>query len=807
MKMMSRSLFFMLLLMVATRLAAQPLDEVPVHMMIETAEASLMIPDYYTALEWYENAYKETRDPDIAYKIAGLNIKIRDYIRAEKWLEKLVEKDQGEKYPFAVFEYAQVLKINGKYQESIDAFNFYAGLNNVPDSLLTLADNEVAGIQLAAKSKAPIDLVVENAGKTVNYSYTDASPWLGSDGNLYYSSMRTRELVVLDGKEGDYYLKIYTAEPGTEGDWKTPKPLDNKINREGYHTGNPSISPEGSRLFFTRSVLTGNELSESKIFMSVSKGQNWSAPVELAGVNGNYIATHPAAGYLFGKEVLFFSSNMPGGYGGYDIYYSERINDETYTKPVNLGAEVNSAGDEVTPFFLSNKLYFSSTGHPGMGCFDIFRSAWDGEHWGKAENLGAGYNSSYDDVSFSVNEEGKVGFLVSNRPDAEAKSLKSKTCCDDIYQFHIREVVVTLITSVYDGTTPLMGAKVTLFEMNQGKPGKSEQRVENDINDFQFALDKDKAYKVLVERDGYAPAEFELNTVGIAPNSPPIKRTAKLAKKPADNTATQTVTINEPIRLNNIYYDFDDDKILPDAEKDLNFLLDLMKKYPDMVIELSSHTDAQGNDAYNMKLSQRRAQSAKNWLVSHGIKSDRIEAVGYGETQILNDCVNGIDCTDDMHRVNRRTEFKIISGPTTIEVNKSDIGDQKKNTQPTKVLEPSKGTVPVSEPKIEMRFDKKLIDLGAVKKGEKREMTIGFMNTGNQPVEIELVSSCECTTLDWPQFKVFKPGEKGSIHAIFDSSEKEIGETTDIEIILKQTDPKTNNPIVYKVQYKFELVK
>src|SRR5678816_449117 len=129
-------------------LKAQPLKEVPYHMMIETAEASLEIPDYYTALEWYENAYKEQKDPDVALKIAELQIKIRDFLRAEKWLEKIVEKDQGEKYPIAVYEYARVLKINGKYEEAVDAFNHFAGLS-VPDSLLELADNEVAGIQLA----------------------------------------------------------------------------------------------------------------------------------------------------------------------------------------------------------------------------------------------------------------------------------------------------------------------------------------------------------------------------------------------------------------------------------------------------------------------------------------------------------------------------------------------------------------------------------------------------------------------------------------------------------------------------------
>src|SRR6187551_3584343 len=183
---MSRSIFYILLMAVATSMSAQPLDEVPVYMMIETAEASLAIPDYYTALEWYENAYKETRDPEIANKIATLQIKLRDYLKAERWLEKIVEKDQGVNYPYTVFQYAQVLKVLGKYQESIDAFNFYAGLT-ASDSLLALADNEVAGIQLAVKSKPPIDLVVANAGKNVNYSYTDAAPWLDAEGNLYYA--------------------------------------------------------------------------------------------------------------------------------------------------------------------------------------------------------------------------------------------------------------------------------------------------------------------------------------------------------------------------------------------------------------------------------------------------------------------------------------------------------------------------------------------------------------------------------------------------------------------------------------------
>ena len=799
----SRAFFFMLTLVLGSRLAAQPLDEVPVYMMIETAEASMAIPDYYTALEWYENAYKETRDPEIAVKIAALQIRLRDFVRAERWLEKIVEKDQGVKYPETVFQYAQVLKINGNYQGAIDAFNHYAGLV-ANDSLLALADNEVAGIQLAMQSKPPIDLVVKNAGKSVNSAYTDSAPFIGSDGKLYFSSFRRKELIVLDGKEGDYWFKVYTAEPEDDGEWDTAKPLGDKVNREGYHTGNPSLSPDGSKLFFTRSILTGNELTESRIYMSPNKGESWGPAEDLTGVNGNYIAKQPSPGVLFGKEVLFFSSNMLGGFGGFDLYYADRISENTYDIPVNLGATINSPLDEETPFYISNKLYFSSAGHPGLGGYDIFRSEWNGQDWGKVENLGAGYNSSYDDLFFTVNEEGKLGFLVSNRPDEESRSVKSKTCCDDIYQFHIRDIVIDLVAGVYDGNLPLPGAKVTVFEVERGKTGKSETQTNAKNHESQFGLDKDKAYKVLVEKEGYAPAEFEFNTVGIIKNTT-IPRTIKLAKK-ADE-GLETVTINEKIRLNNIYYDFDDDKILADAEKDLTFLLGLMKQYPDMVIELSSHTDSRGNDDYNERLSQRRAQSAKNWLVSHGIKENRIEAVGYGENQILNDCINGIDCTEDEHRINRRTEFKILSGPTTIEVKKSDLGDQKKKELNSVAIVAAKGTVPVSDPKIELTFDKKTVDLGTVRKGDKKEMNFQFTNTGNQPIEIELVTSCECTTLEYPQFKVFKPGEKGMIHAVFNSAEKEISETTDIEIILKQEDPKTKNPIVYILQYKFALVK
>ena len=191
-------------------------------------------------------------------------------------------------------------------------------------------------------------------------------------------------------------------------------------------------------------------------------------------------------------------------------------------------------------------------------------------------------------------------------------------------------------------------------------------------NEFQFLLGSDYKYKAIITADGYYPDSIEFNTAGILDNYT-VNKTITLQPIPPEpevTETTETVTINQPIRLNNIYYDFDDDKILPDAEQDLNTLHDLLIEYPDMIIELSSHTDSQGRGSYNEDLSQRRAESATDWLLDKGIDKKRIKPVGYGESVILNKCKNGVKCTDDEHRENRRTEFKIIAGPQTIEIKK-----------------------------------------------------------------------------------------------------------------------------------------
>ncbi|MBL0100855.1 MAG: OmpA family protein [Saprospiraceae bacterium] len=210
---------------------------------------------------------------------------------------------------------------------------------------------------------------------------------------------------------------------------------------------------------------------------------------------------------------------------------------------------------------------------------------------------------------------------------------------------------------------PLEGANVELLEGNKKTSIDSKSNFLS--NDFTFLLDADKTYKAYITREGYYPDSVSFNTNGIFDDYT-VSKTVVLKPKP--EAPKRTVSRNEPIALKSIYFDFNDDKILPDAEKDLAYLKSLMDQYPDMVIELSSHTDSRGDNEFNKKLSQRRANSTKNWLVEEGIASARIKAVGYGETKLLNKCKDRVKCSEEEHQLNRRSEFKIIAGPQTIEI-------------------------------------------------------------------------------------------------------------------------------------------
>lgn len=653
---------------------AQPLNRSTPEANKKSAEEAEASNNPYAALEFYEKAFDDTKDRAIAAKIAMMNYELRDYEKAEKGFSRLVLRDRKGEFTALKYYYAMCLKHNGKYQEAIDAFTqFIAETQDQP--MIAAAKREMAGCELGRKAKQPDNLLVSNLGKKANGPQTESSPSY-SGGDLYYATLQSKEVITLDGKEGDWYAKIVTSSK-SGAEYGEPAALGTQINREGWHQGNVSISPDGKTMYFTRVQLNNNVIGESKIYYALKGTDGWGAAKEVTGVNGEFIAKHPNEGELFGERVLFFVASLPGGKGGFDVYYAPKKTDGVFGLPVNLGEVINTAGDEASPFYRDGKLYFSSNGRASIGGMDVYESQWNGSVWSEPKMMPLGVNSSVDDLYYTQTADGMSGFVVSNRPGPN--NLKSKTCCDDIYAWEIERIKVELAAKTMrlkrkseKENQPLPGCTLSVFDVTSKTPASVDEKTNADANDFDFTLLPDKSYMLVAVREGYQNDTVRFNTTG-------IKKTTKIDKKLTLRLVKKTntggvdsivVSTNEPIRLNNIYYDFDDDKILADAEPDLTMIVGLMQQYPDMKIELSSHTDSQGKDTYNENLSQRRADSAKKWVVAKGIAPERIVPKGYGEQVILNGCTNGVKCSDDEHRFNRRTEFKIIEGPTEITIKK-----------------------------------------------------------------------------------------------------------------------------------------
>lgn len=665
-------LIFLVLLIRAATLTAQPLNRSTPDAMLKSAQEAEATGNPYAALEYYEDLYKDTKNKDYNVKVALLNYQLRDYARAERLLSRIVLRDRKNEYTELKYWYAMTLKHNGSYADAEDMFNLYLAEGTDPEKIAS-SKLEIAGCKLGRKARQPENLMVNNLGKKANSPQTEASPSY-SGGELYFSSMASKEVITLDGKEGDWFAKIYSAAPAGQssqsGEYGAPVPMGTQINREDWHQGNVSITADGTTMYFTRVQMENNYVKESRIFFSRKGSDGWGAANEVAGVNGDYVAKHPCEGELFGEKVLFFVANIPGGEGGFDIYYAPKKSEGVFGLPVNLGKVINTAGEEASPFYQDGKLYFSSNGHPSLGGLDVFESQWNGSVWSAPVPLPLGINSSLDDQYYTRSPDGMSGFLVSNRPGPN--NLKSKTCCDDIYAWEIERIKVDLMVTTFrlrrkgeKTNPPLEGCKVQVVDVSDKDPLNIDTKTNSAANDFSFTLLPDRSYVVIAEREGYQPDTVAFNTTGVKKSTSVDKKLTLRLKKPPK---PRVIKRDEPIRLSQIYYDFDKADILPDAEKDLQFLVDLMNQYPDMKIELSSHTDAQGKDDYNEKLSQRRADSAKNWMVAKGIAPDRIVAVGNGEKFILNRCKNGVDCPDEEHRFNRRTEFKIIAGPTSITI-------------------------------------------------------------------------------------------------------------------------------------------
>lgn len=824
---------------------AQPVRSASYEKMIETANKAMENHDYYNALEWYEKAYEEKEDDSLVPLIAEMHYQLRDYSRAERWYSRLLRRDRDAAYVDKRFDYGRILKMNEKYPEAITELQqFVVETDN--DSLRTLAKIEITGAEMAMEMpQTNKGATIENAGRDINGPLSEYSAVITRDGNtMYFTGFEGKEVIYFDEVKEENYARVFTSAKGDRG-WGKPEPLSDEINRPGFHTSNVALSPDNNTMFFTRAQMEGNVLSSSELYYSVGGHGNWEPAREVMGVNGDYVVKHPAVGELFGREVLFFVSNMPGGHGGYDLYYATREGEGTYSAPVNLGTVVNSIGDESSPYYRDGTLYFSSTGHPGIGGYDIFYSTWDGQRWSEPTNLGYGYNTSVDDRFFALDPEGYKGVLISNRPGG--RSAHGRTCCDDIYTLDIARIYADLIVGLFtEDKQVLKGGTVSVVPMQNNRPGTPNKKTSETGNRFDFDLELDMPYLVVAEHPDYYADTAEFNTAGLTASKTFEERFYLKAKpKPPAEPLYDTITIEEPIVLENILYDFDSDRIRPEAETDLQVVLELLNQYPEMVIELRSHTDYRGDDAYNLDLSQRRAESARRWLIRAGIPRARMEAKGYGETvpytvkakdaaahpflkeddvltQAYIDKLASEQQREVAHELNRRTEFQILEGPTSIIIERQRLKKQDTNQQPDRQALPGSQTPAADSLQISkmsslygrkdlqgvpiMHFEERAVDFGKVKKGEKRQHTFVFVNKGDTPLVISGIAACDCTTTEYSSDPV-NPGDQGKIEVTFDSTEKEEAETITLDIILENTVPDTGNPIIERIQYSFDLLK
>lgn len=571
-----------------------------------------------------------------------------DYTNAAKWYDKLVNTFPDEIEPEYYYRTAQSLKSLGRFDESkvlIENYKTKGGTGFVIKSY----ENDPDYLKSTVFKSREFEL--EKVG--VNSERSDfGAAFYGKDHVVYASAANTTGTMVNDWTQ-EPYLDLFIADKNAAGELSNPMRLDGDINTE-YHESTATFSKDGMTVYFTRNnFLDGKkELDKSKkfktlrltLYKATKTGDNsWTNVVKLPFNGDRYSVAHPALS-SDGKRI-YFSSDMPGTLGMSDIWYVDVLENDTYSTPVNMGPGINTAGKESFPFISEkNNLYFSSDGRSGLGGYDVFVTPLDEDgKIGSISNLGEPANSAFDDFAFIMDEEARIGYVSSNRNGGGSAN-------DDIYL--VREkCLITIKGLVFDKETkdPLPGASVTLLDENNQLV--SQTTAEND-GTYNFIADCNTTYTVRGIKEGYRPYEKTVATPlmsGTIDVPLPLER---IDPCPPNDLGCR-------LNLQPIYFDFDKSNIRPDAEIELAKILAAMREYPEIVIHIESHTDSRGSDSYNESLSERRAQSTFKWLVGKGIDKNRLTAKGYGESQLVNKCSNGVPCTAEEHQLNRRSMFII----------------------------------------------------------------------------------------------------------------------------------------------------
>ena len=633
---------------------------------IKEAEKALALGDVYQAADLYEEVLRhEKGNKEAAFTLGTIYYKTRDYVNAGRCFELAANSsNKVNNQPLAGYYLGLMQKMNGKYEEAKKTLEAFKKSFKTSDSKFDKKwiDKEIEGCVFAINQKAKESYVdIIHPGNQVNSSYSDFGPTLLGSDTLLFCSLRS-DTVIIKTKT-NHFVNLFTAVI-EDKDFKNLQPFK-AFDFKGKHVSNPVYVPEIKTMFLTICEESKDGDIQCKIYRSKWNG-TWSEPVALGESVNNPNATNTQPAYYMspqGKAYLYFVSNREGGKGGNDIWFASIDKSGNVGDAKNCGSKINTNRDEETPYVdpKSGALYFSSTGHKSVGGFDIFKSIGAMSNWSAPENIGVPINSPADDKYYVPYKENRA-FLVSNRVGIQ--SIRSETCCPDIFMAEFKKVIHLALTGKVFGKSDtskaveLDKAKIVITELDTAS-GEEASVFYNETykkgKAYFTNLQFDKEYKITAYAEGYLSSSVSFNTYGINNSDTLIK-----------NLTLSRIDKSKSYRLSNIYYDFDKANLREGSKKTLDSLYQIMMENQQIIVELSSHTDSRGTAEYNEDLSQRRAESCVNYLIEKGIPKNRISPKGYGESKLLDDCTKYPECPAvssgdcDCHQRNRRTEFRIV---------------------------------------------------------------------------------------------------------------------------------------------------
>ena len=598
---------------------------------------------FVKAANEYKELIENNYNKDYATRrLADCYAYLRDPNNAAKYYKKAVEQ---ENVPIEYYySYAQALRGIKDYKNSriwLERFKDSGGVINANDFEKDV--NFITNV-FNAKQQYFLDKI------SFNSKFSDFGAF-EHNGKIYFASSRDEGVSVkrLYGWNEQPFLDVYVADVGTKTNVDHTAKIKGDVNSI-YHDGPVTITKDGKTMYFSRNNLDEYGLSKDKkgisnmkIYKATFRDSIWTDIEDLSINHAEYSTQHPALNKDDSK--LYFTSDLPGGFGGSDIYIVDINPDGTLGVPKNLGEVINTKNSEGFPF-INNEgtLFFSSDGHPGLGLLDIFGTI-KGENGEFVDviNLGIPINSNKDDFSFSMNANGIAGYFASNRTGGLGD--------DDIYAYHrVQTLQLEGVVSDAINTKPIANSIITLFN---DKDEQIAYMVTDENGFYQINIDRNKDYKIVGSQDKYIDDYRTFSSKNIQTMLTTI--TANLLLNPVQDV----VKLAE---LNTIYFDFDKHNIRTDAALELDKIVNLMQnEYPEMVIRIESHTDSRGELSYNDKLSIDRANSTYEYLISKGIDPSRItEHEGFGERRLTNGCENGAKCEENEHQLNRRTQFIVV---------------------------------------------------------------------------------------------------------------------------------------------------